>query len=127
MSWEEEEKLLLQPETPLTQESRGRFSPHIPSPFAFTAQSQPFPPCLLSGQGRGNPHTNSPCILQLDFEHLHGSGDNHLAGTCATARQHLPQQCQLFPARRKERKSQSEEVAWSNTRAAGCRELRAHL
>lgn len=34
--------------------------------------------------------TESSCILQLDFKHLHGSGDHHLTSTGPTPCQHLP-------------------------------------
>lgn len=101
----------------LTWESRGRDFLHSSSQLHLKSPVPAPSPLPAEGTGKKSPRTNASRVLQLDFEHLHGSGDNHLAGTCTTACQHLPQQCQLFPAQRKE--SLSEEVVWNNTWAAG--------
>lgn len=45
--------------------------------------------------------TDAACVLELDLQHLHGGGHNHLAGARAAARQHLLQQRQLLPGREK--------------------------
>lgn len=81
-----------------------------------TISSKPFPvtwdttvaatPLWRKKRDRGG--TNSACILQLDFEHLHGSGDNHLAGPSPTTSKHFLQQCQLLPGKRWERNTQKE-------------------
>lgn len=42
--------------------------------------------------------TDAACVLQLDLQHLHGGGHDHLAGACPTAGQHLLRQGQLLPA-----------------------------
>lgn len=91
----------------LTWESRGREEGFLHSFSQLCRESSVPAPSPLPAQGTGkkSSRTNASCILQLDFEHLHGSGDNHLAGTRTTACQHLLQQCQLFPAQRKERES----------------------
>lgn len=43
--------------------------------------------------------TQPSCVLQLDLEHLHGSGDDHLAGPCPAPRQDLPPQGQMSGAK----------------------------
>lgn len=56
---------------------------------------------LLPQRGSGPPPealTDAACVLQLDLQHLHGGGHDHLAGAGPAARQHLLQQRQL-PAR----------------------------
>lgn len=105
----------------LTWESRGREKGFLHSSSQLCLESPAPAPLPLPAQGTGkkSARTNPSCILQLDFEHLHGSSDDHLAGTRATACQHLPQQRQLLPAQGKDRESLSEEVAWNNTGAAG--------
>lgn len=100
----------------LTWESRGREKGFLYSSSQLCLKSPVPAPSPLPAQGtrKKSARTNASCILQLDFEHLHGSGDNHLAGARATACQHLLQQRQLFPAQGKERESPSEEVAWNS-------------
>lgn len=49
---------------------------------------------------RPAPHslTEAACVLELDLQHLHGGGHDHLARAGPAARQHLLKQGQLLPA-----------------------------
>ena len=52
--------------------------------------------CIMSSRnGRSEQLTDSSCVLQLDLQHLHRGGDDHLTGPSPTPGQHLPPQGQM--------------------------------